>query len=611
MKSFLLVCSDDSPNNDNVTGLKRGDRWFFGENEIINASDRILNIPLDNYNYKKFSFDSIITNKISDLTDVSAEITRTFFSEMGNKLIISTPYSFGTSCPYLLEGTFNNNKLVGPGILLLTLKNIFSYSQEFDEGRKYDIFCTWNGITNNGGFVDFFENVDIYTSEMIQMSPISNEFGYCKGLLVSSVNTLASIINEIRNSYIWKDTCHYIFTIRLSNKHNHYGNTLNADINLSSITLVSLGEGVKTKLSGQVSPWDVLDLLIRDFDNLESGKNVYNLATYLNDFLVYPKLITLIYRFPHYIDPYIPRHAKEIKHILGLMLFHEKFIEFFKSENRYLTKSLDSGGDHEFVKKDNIRTFRNEFKVKNNYNNSNNLINFLEGPDSLFSREESDAPTPPPNPIKKGNIDENNVSPVFFENYIRYSKIDEPFFNSNDIEYDTYKVESTEKGNVGSEQVDDLVNEISALKQEMSVLETALVNKNEIIVRLEKLLEGRDSIIKHNQETIKTLKEQVNESSKDAESTKQSKIVRQVPNNLMKERKIVTQIGKFKPSVVDCSIQNEIKQCDDSFFKELDGVIVESDNQELKKENTECVHKSKAAILSGVAKMAFEKFVNN
>ncbi|KAK6590931.1 hypothetical protein RS030_111686 [Cryptosporidium xiaoi] len=607
MKSFIFVCDSNSSSTSNISGSKRGGRWFFGENEIINKDDKTLNIPLDNYNYKKFSFDDIITNKIDDLTKIASELTHLFFSEMGNRLIISTPYSFGANCPHLLEGSFNNNKLVGPGMLLLILKNIILYSKKINEGDKYNIFCTWNSVTNKGDFIDFFDNVDICTSEMIQMSPINDSFGYCKGLLVSSINLLASIINEKRNSHIWRDTCHYIFTIRLCNKHEC---KLDTDINPSSITLVSLGEGIKTKLSGQALPWDVLDLLIRGLHNFGPGKNMYNLASYLNSFFIYPDLITLIYRFPYDIDPSVQRHANEIKYILSLMLFHEKFVEFFKSDDHSLTKNTNSMNISEFVKKDYIHTFQNELQKENYYNDSDDLIDFSGEPDLMFSHEISDAPTPPPNPIKKTNVHaSDNVLSTFSANRTNYSTIDELSLNPNDTDYN-YNIVSNEKGNLDSKKINDLMNEIYALKQEMKSLESVLIDKNELIVRLEKLLEGRDNIIKHNQETIKTLMEQVSEINI-VDSEKKLKTIKHVSNNSTKAKHRITQIESVRPSTADCNIQGEIKRSENLFRAELDDRIVESGTEELKKENTGRQHRPKTTNFSGVAKMAFEKFINN
>lgn len=623
MRSFLFVCDEDFRSKKVYSNrrTKSSDRWFFGDDEIINKRDKCLNIPLDPHNYRKVTFDDIITYGVDDLTFLASEFVKDYFSNK-NELIISTSYTFGNNCPLLLEGLFDcNNNLIGPGLFLLISKNILTKIQESNIHNNCTLHCTWNGISNNGNFVDMFENLNTNNDsiDMIPMSPINETFGFCRSLRIRSINSLASTINEKRKAQNWRDISHYVFTIRLFD--NFDDKNIVNDNCLGSITLISLGEGIKTKLSGQNSPWDVLDIAIKNSDQNDLNLSMNNFSNYISDFFFYPQQISVVYRLPFFISSLVPNHSKEIKFILNLMLFHQTLLDFFSQknlENSYKKNSFFDSIENNLIGNKNL-SMGNTF---NSQDYGYDISNPIDSPDesSIFFQELNDAPVPPPDPINKiDNPLDSVILPNFSSKLTHLESEDElchtPIENENCLEYNRVNQHSASELDIL--KMNNLKEEISALRQEMNILENTLIDKNEIIIRLEKLIDARDNIIRQNQEVIKSLKQDLlNESLKTEELKNKLKTPLKSTLNtdsLQERQKSASAFPKNRPSTANSVLLRKEKESNVSV--ESRGTKKEKIDFEKKLETSTRTSIEQVALdktsFSGVARMALEKFIGN
>ncbi|OII71713.1 uncharacterized protein cubi_00520 [Cryptosporidium ubiquitum] len=571
MKSLLFVCEDSSSiNHSSAQRLKPGDRWFFGETEIIDKQNNALNIPLDNHNYRKFELDQIITYDFDELSSIANDLAEQCFLNNSNNLVISTSYSFGNNCPLLLEGLYNeSNTLVGPGLFLLLSRSILTTIQDQSENKRFSLHCSWNGMLNSGEFTDMFEDLSEKNEsfDMENLSPISEEFGFTSIFKVESVNSLAAIINAKRKASDWKKICHFIFTFRIFKDFNEIESGKNEQI--GSVSLVSLGEGIKTRFSGQISPWNVLEVAMKEYNNpIRSSFCMLQLSRYISDYFEFPDLITIIYRFPFYINPMKLSHGKEIKFVLNMMLFHQTFVDFISLEDEkadyiskvgYIPEAKSVLSDYS-----NTETNQNSKYLQDFGYDSPIQINSYDKSSFFFNNELNDAPIPPPNPVSK-----NEKIDLEFQEYLSKCNI----FTENEFSPEKSRMEENKDlvencSNLPTQK--NLKYEYDALIQEINILENTLIDKNEIIIRLEKLIEARDQIIKQNQETIRLLRQDLNN-----ETTKLKELEQRVKmnkgdnllNNLIQtKQKLPFGLQRTRPSTANSrlpsknlSISNEAK----------------------------------------------------
>ncbi|KAJ1604955.1 hypothetical protein OIY81_3620 [Cryptosporidium canis] len=604
MKSLLFVCEDSSSINSSYIQKSRpGDRWFFGETEIIDQQNSALNIPLDNHNYRKFELDKIITYDINELSSIANDLADQCFINESDSIVISSSYSFGNNCPLLLEGSFNeNNALVGPGLFLLISRSILSNINDQGENAGLSLYCSWNGILNSGEFTDMFEDLTKGNEsvDMDNLSPISEEFGLTSVLKVESVNSLASIINNKRKTIDWKEVCHYIFTFRIFRDFNQVGSTNNNQV--CSISLVSLGEGIKTRLSGQTNPWNALEMGMKELDSpLDSNFCMIQLSRYVNDYLEFPDLITIIYRFPFYISPIKPSHGKEIKFILSMLLFHQTFVNFI-SRNRHLVGSKSMLSDYSHPEFSQNSIFLQDF----GYDSPIQITSYDKS--SLFFNELNDAPIPPPNPISKGKTDFETQEYLYNRNISIRSEFAPDMQTLEEINLNGESDMMRNQSNCPP--IGSLKYEHDALIQEIKILEGTLIDKNEIIIRLEKLIEARDQIIKQNQETIKLLKHDLNSEMskvKELESKiKMSKGDGSLNHLGQNKHKFPLEPQRIRPSTAISKLTSMNSNFDSAIntptnkIKNKDEKIVSEYQKEEANLNSS---------LTGVAKMAFDKFL--
>lgn len=592
MKSLLFVCEDCSSINSNYSQrVKPNDRWFFGETEIVDKQNNALNIPLDNHNYRKFELDKIITYDINELSSIANDLSNQCLLNKSNSMVISTSYSFGNNCSLLLEGSFNeSNSLVGPGLFLLISRSILSAIQDQDEAMRLSLHCSWNGVLNSGEFTDMFEDINRENDsfDMEHLSPISEEFGFTSILKVESVNSLAAIINNKRKSSDWREVCHYIFTLRIFRDFNQVESVKNSQI--GSISLVSLGEGIKTRLSGQISPWNVLEMGMKEFDNpIDSSFCMLQFSRYISDYFKSPDLITIIYRFPFYINPMKPSHGKEIKFILSMMLFHQAFVNFIlKNDHIVGSKSILSDYSNTDISQNSI--YLQDFGY-----DSPIQITSYDKSSFFFNNELNDAPIPPPNPVSKNELN------LGFQKQL--PKLDTSSMRGEfspeilDMQENKYII-----GN-------NLKHEHDALLQEIKILEDTLIDKNEIIIRLEKLIEARDLIIKQNQETIKLLKQDLsNESNKVKELENKMKMIKgdsSFNNSIQIKQKTPLDPQRVRPSTVNSKLSS--KDFNSSNVKSPISTTKSGEERNSLEHPKEEAHPNFG--FTGVAKMAFEKFL--
>ncbi|KAF7457856.1 hypothetical protein HWI79_1422 [Cryptosporidium felis] len=616
MKSVLFVCEDNSSINRNISQrCSLSDRWFFGETEIVDIQNKSLNIPLDNHNFRKFVLDNIFTYNTDDLNSIANLLSERCFTNNSNELVISTSYSFGSNCPLLLEGLFENNILVGPGLFLLVLRNVLSKIQDQTELNKYNLFCTWNGVLNNGEFTDMFEDSHENSSfEMINISSVSEEFGFTSALSVETVNSIATLINNKRKSCDWKGICHYIFTLRIFQ--NGCRTDSEGDKQVGSVTLVSLGEGIKTRLSGQINPWDVVDIAIKEYSGInESNSCMSHFSRYIGDYFNYPESVMLIYRFPFYISPIKPNHAKEIKFILNMMLFHQTIINFISSEiNKLNQDSKKSYFQDSFP-------FLSDYSTTKKTQDSPDLCDFgYDSPTTghsyynsslFFNNELNDAPLPPPNPIPKDKINNYVLSgcpneinnPSLIDNFSSIS-----FKNGHNYDLFSNSIHDSRTS------PNDLKTENDALKQEINMLESSLIDKNEIIIRLEKLIDSRDQIIKQNQETIRMLKQELNNNeNKIRELGDKARLNKEelASTNLVQlKNKSQPGLQRPRPSTAAKVLRKSFDYSEATRTKR-DEVRTKSKRENFENNAQDFVKNSENlnSSLSGVAKMAFEKYL--
>ncbi|KAK9173887.1 hypothetical protein CmeUKMEL1_16310 [Cryptosporidium meleagridis] len=612
MKSLLFVCEDsNSINRNSSRRLRPGDRWFFGETEIIDKQNSALNIPLDNHNYRKFELDQIITYDIEELSLISNNLAEQCFLNSSNNLVISTSYSFGNNCPLLLEGFYNDdNTLIGPGLFLLLSRNILSTIQDQDESNRISLYCSWTGVLNSGDFTDLFEglNKENDSFDMENLSPISGEFGYTSIFKVESVNSLAAEINSKRKSSNWKEICHYIFTFRIYKDFNEIESGKNNQI--GSISLISLGEGIKTRLSGQISPWNALEMAMKEYKGFsKSDFCMLQFSRLISHYFEFPDLITIIYRLPFYINPMKLSHGKEIKFILSMMLFHQTFLNFISIES-----NVDS------IQKDSY-FLASKSMLSESSNTDNQNSKYLQdfGYDSpiqigsykssfFLNNELNDAPIPPPNPVSKNEFDL-----TFQDHSSEYNA-----FIENEFVSETSKIEeiySEEnrglEGNISNLQTKkNLKCEYDTLIQEIKMLENTILDKNEIIIRLEKLIDARDQIIKQNQETIMLLKQDL-----DTETTKVKELEQKIKinkadsfSNYLNNKKLPLHLQRARPATANSNlVSKNVSCCNDT--------EIHIDKTQNKGENNVFHYTQDKTVLSpaltGVAKMALEKFLRN
>lgn len=617
MKSLLFICEDSSSINHSFNQrLKPGDRWFFGETEIVDKQNNTLNIPLDNHNYRKFELDQIITYDVDELSSIANDLAGQCFLNNSNNLVISTSYSFGNNCPLLLEGSYNEkNTLIGPGLFLLLSRSILSTIQDQSESKRFSLHCSWNGVLNSGEFTDMFEDLheENESFDMENLSPINEDFGFTSIFKVESVNSLAAIINSKRKASNWKEICHFIFTFRIFKDFNKIESVKNNQI--GSVSLVSLGEGIKTRLSGQISPWNVLEIAIKEYnDPIKSNFCMLEFSRYISNYFEFPDLITIIYRFPFYINPMKLSHGKEIKFILSMMLFHQTLVNFISLEDE---KANSTSKDsyvlgHKSILSDysNTGTDYNSRYLQDFGYDSPIRINLHDKSSFFFNNELNDAPIPAPNPISKNK----KISQGFQEGSFKYN-----IFTENEFSPEISKMEE-----IHLEENKDIVencsnlpiqknfkHEYDALIQEINILESTLIDKNEIIIRLEKLIEARDQIIKQNQETIKLLRQNLsNETIKVKELEHKIKMNKgdNLSSNLIQaKQKLPYELQKTRPSTANSRLASK----NSNFFNEVKTTSGEMQNND---ESNISEYTKKEAVLnsalSGVAKMAFEKFLS-
>ncbi|KAH8581782.1 uncharacterized protein ELE39_001912 [Cryptosporidium sp. chipmunk genotype I] len=607
MKSLLFVCEDSySIDRNSNQRLRPGDRWFFGETEIIDKQNSTLNIPLDNHNYRKFKLDHIITYDFDELSLIANNLAEQCFLNNSNNLVISTSYSFGNNCPLLLEGFYNDdNTLVGPGLFLLLSRGILSTIQNQNESNRFSLYCSWSGVLNSGEFTDMFEdlNKEKDSFDMENLSPISGEFGYTSIFKVESVNSLAAAINVKRKASDWKDICHYIFTFRIFKDFNEMESGKNNQI--GSVSLVSLGEGIKTRLSGQISPWNVLEMAMREYKSpAESNFCMLQFSRFISYYFEFPDLITIIYRFPFYINPMKLSHGKEIKFILSMMLFHQSLVNFISLENENANcmpkDSYILGPKSILSNCSNTETRNSKYLEDFGYDSPIQIGSYKP---FFFNNELNDAPIPPPNPVSKNEkIDlefEENSSKhnVFIENEfaLAKSKIDEIYLEENISNLPTQK---------------NLKYEHDVLIKEIKMLENTILDKNEIIIRLEKLIDARDQIIKQNQETIMLLRQDLNN-----ETTKVKELEHKIKTNkgdgfsnhfMQNKQKLSLQSQRARPSTANGKlVSKNLNHCND--------MKIPINTAQSKDENNvfQCTKDQTllSPALTGVAKMALEKFL--
>lgn len=604
MKSLLFVCEDSSSINSNYNQrLKPNDRWFFGETEIIDKPNNALNIPLDHHNYRKFELDKIIMYDFNDLSSIANDLANQCFLNNSNSIVISTSYSFGNNCPLLLEGPFNeSNSLVGPGLFLLISRSILSAIHDQDENMRFSLHCSWNGVLNSGEFTDMFEDINRENDsfDMEHLSPISEEFGFTSILKVESVNSLATIINNKRKASDWKGICHYIFTLRIFRDFNQVESVKNNQI--GSISLVSLGEGIKTRLSGQISPWNVLEMGMKEFDNpTDSSFCMQQFSRYISDYFETPELITIIYRFPFYINPIKPSHGKEIKFILSMMLFHQAFLNFI-SKNGHIMGSKSILSDYS-----NADVSQNSIYLQDFGYDSPVQITSYDKSSFFFNNELNDAPLPPPTPVSKNEFDFGSQEHLSKRNASSASMRNEFFPEAQNMQ----DSKEAMRNNSNFPPQKDLKYENDALLQEIKILEDTLIDKNEIIIRLEKLIEARDHIIKQNQETIKLLKQELsNEANKVKElenrvkamkgdSSSNDSIQAKQKTPLEPQRVRPPTVNSSKPTSKDFNSNSAVKSSVSTTKSREEAISLERSKEE--------AHPNFA--FTGVAKMAFEKFL--
>ncbi|EAK88828.1 hypothetical protein [Cryptosporidium parvum Iowa II] len=613
MKSLLFVCEDsNSINRNSSQRLKPGNRWFFGETEIIDKQNSALNIPLDNHNYRKFELDQIITYDVDELSLIANNLAEQCFLNSSNNLVISTSYSFGNNCPLLLEGFYNDdNTLVGPGLFLLLSRNILSTIQDQDESNSISLYCSWTGVLNSGDFTDLFEdlNKENDSFDMENLSPISGEFGYTSIFKVESVNSLAAEINSKRKSSNWKEICHYIFTFRIYKDFNEIESGKNNQ--MGSISLISLGEGIKTRISGQISPWNALEMAMKEYkDPIKSDFCMLQFSRFISHYFEFPDLITIIYRFPFYINPMKLSHGKEIKFILSMMLFHQSFLNFISIEN-----NVDS------IQKDNyIVAPKSILSSSSNIDSQNSKYLQDFGYDSpiqigsykssfFFNNELNDAPIPPPNPVSKNELDlrfqeDSSKYNIFIENGFisETSKIEEIYSEGNN---------GDPEGNISNLPTKkNLKCEYDTLIREIKMLENTILDKNEIIIRLEKLIDARDQIIKQNQETIMLLRQDLN-----TETTKVKELEHKIKmnkgdnfSNHLHNKKLPLNLQRARPSTVNNNLVSKNVACCNDTEIHIGKTQNKDENNVFQYTQDEAVL---SPVLTGVAKMALEKFLRN
>ncbi|OII76377.1 hypothetical protein cand_011350 [Cryptosporidium andersoni] len=644
MKSLILICEDnrDSKNIRLQQNRKyiNSNRWFFGEQNILDRDEAIVNVPIDNHNYRKFYFDSIIIYQNEELQELASKLSSSALLNNSSSIILSTSYRFGDKCPILLEGLFDdNNILYGPGLMLLIVK-IFLGNISGHLNQTYYVGCTWNGITNSGKFVDLLDNLnnnrqDITDNDILfaeaSISPSNDDFGYTSCLIIRSVNSLAECLHKCRNLSDWKSICHYWFTVRLfeynsNDEADHFSLT-------SSVTLMSLGEGLKSRISGQVNPWDTLETILNLYygksDIIDDNLSMKKLVIMVKDYLDYLKsqdfrcdFVTLLYRLPYALDPNISSHSKEVRFLLPLMLHHES-ISNLKKQTESSTLIYHKGYEYDH---DTTNYSNEESKYLSVYEYSAardsscysaqdersieiseygyDYVSPIQSPrKSPLYYEEDDAPTPPPYPILDSesqiNYSENNSMKIVDD---IYNKVNENYL---------YRLSEID---VDKETIEQLKDETHKLKQELKIFEDTLLDKNELIVRLEKLLDTRDIIIKQHIETIDKLKKEI---------LKKDKEIKTLSSKLAIIQKYKKERSSFNEKVVpdynitakklSTAANTSSKQSIDIQSARLSGEDFE-DNNSLKKEKqsenlNEFNQYSNNANLSNVAMMALQKYI--